>query len=175
MGAFLSAKRSGPVTYISEITTIQRPPITRYGADIHKDILDNIPVFEGKQEELTQFLNTIESYSTMFRVCKTDLILLQSRGKAHKIISHAIAEDPDMEWSDIKRKLTSNYRSTRSGIKASVKISKLSMSSDELVGEYLARARTLVKSKIKNIAMWYYTIIQFQSKSLISPSKYISN
>ena len=52
-------------TYISEITTIQRPPITRYGADIHKDILDNIPVFKGKQGELTQFLSTIESYSTM--------------------------------------------------------------------------------------------------------------
>ena len=116
-------------TYISEITTIQRPPITRYGADMHKDILDNIPVLEGKQGELTQLLNTIESYSTMYRVCKTDLILLQSRGKAHKIISHAIAEDPDVEWLDIKRKLTSNYGSTRSGIKASVKISKLSMSS----------------------------------------------
>ena len=82
---------------ISEITTIQRPPITRYGADIHKDTLDNIPVFEGKQGELTQFLNTIESYSTMYRVHKTDLMLLRSRGKAHEIISHAIAEDPDME------------------------------------------------------------------------------
>ena len=34
---------------ISEITTIQRPPITRYGADIPKEVLDNIPVFEGKQ------------------------------------------------------------------------------------------------------------------------------
>ena len=107
----------------------------------------------------------------MYRVHKTDLILLQSRGKAHEIISHAIAEDLEVEWSDIKRKLTSNYGSTRSGIEASVKISKLSMSSDELVGEYLARARTLVKSKIKNIAMWHYTIIQCQSKSLISPSK----
>ena len=29
------------------------------------------------------------------------------------------------------------------------------MSIDETVGEYLARARTLVKSKIKNIAMWH--------------------
>ena len=136
---------------ISKITTIQRPSIN--GADIPKDVLDNIPVFKGKEGELTQFLNTIESYSTMYRECKTDLVLLQSRGKAHKIISHTIAEDPDVEWSDIKRKLTSNYGSTRSGIKASVKISKHSMSSDETVGEHLARARTLVKSKIKNIAM----------------------
>ena len=27
--------------------------------------------------------------------------------------------------------------------------------SDETVGEYLVRVRTLVKSKIKNIAMWH--------------------
>ena len=49
----------------------------------------------------------------------------------------------------------SNYGSTRSGIKASVKISKLSMSSNKTVGEYLTGARTLVKSNIKNIAMWH--------------------
>ena len=64
----------------------------------------------------------------MHRVHKTDLVLLHSRGKAHEIISHAIAEDP---------------------------ISKLSMTSEETVGEYLTRARTLVKLKIKNIAMWH--------------------
>ena len=28
------------------------------------------------------------------------------------------------------------------------------MTSEETVGEYLIRARTLMKSKIKNIAMW---------------------
>ena len=75
--------------------------------------------------------------------------MLCSRGKAHEIISHAVAEDPDVEWSDIKRKLTSNYGSMQSRIKASVKISKLLMISDETVGEYLARARTLIKLKIK--------------------------
>ena len=100
-----------------------------------------------------EFLNTIESFSTMYRVCKIDL--LWSGGKAHKIISHTIAEDLDVEWSDIRRKLTSNYGSTRSGIQASMKISKLSMSSDETVGEYLARARTQVKTEIKNIALWH--------------------
>ena len=85
----------------------------------------------------------------MYRVCKTDLVLLCSRGKAHEIISHAMAEDAVVEWSVIKEKLMSNYRSTISGIEASVKISKLSMSSSsqETVGEYLARSRTLVKSK----------------------------
>ena len=138
-----------------EITTIQRPPIAWYGADIPKEVLDKIPAFEGKQGKLNQFLNTIESYSTMYRVCKTDLVVLCSRGKVHKIISHAITEDPDVEWSDIKRKFTSNYRSIRNGIEANVKISKLSMTSEETVREYLTRTRRLVKLKIRNIAMWY--------------------
>ena len=132
-----------------EITTTHRPTITQYRADIPKEVLDNIPTFDGKQGELNQFLSTIESYSTMYRIRKTDLVLLHSRGKVNEIISHAIVEDADMEWLVIKRKLTSNYRSTRSGIEASVKISKLSMNSEETVGEYLARAKTLVKSKNK--------------------------
>ena len=45
--------------------------ITRYGADIPKEVLDNIPTFDGKPE-LNQFLSTIESYSTMYRIRKTD-------------------------------------------------------------------------------------------------------
>ena len=93
-------------------TTIQRPPIARYGADISKEVLDNIPVFDGKQGELSQFLSTIELYSTMYTVHKVDLVMLCSRGKAHEIISHAVVEDADVEWLDIKRKLMSNYGST---------------------------------------------------------------
>ena len=67
-------------------------------------------------------------------------------------------EDADVEWSVIKRKLTNNYGSTISGIEASVKISKLSMTSEETVGKYLARAKTLVKSKIKDAALWHSNI-----------------
>ena len=126
-------------------TTVHTPIITRYRADIPKEVLDNIPTFDGKQGKLNQFLSTIESYSAMYRIRKTDSVLLRSRGKVHEIIHHAIAEDADMEWSVIKKKLTSNYRSTRSRIEASVKISKLSMNSEETVGEYLTRAKTLVK------------------------------
>ena len=114
---------------MSEITTVHRPIITRYGADIPKKVLDNIPTFNSKQGELNQFLSTIELYSTKYRICKTDLVLLRSRGKVHEIIHHTIAEDADVEWSVIKKKLTSNYGSTRSGIESSVKISKLSMNS----------------------------------------------
>ena len=90
----------------------------------------------------------------MYRIRKTDLVLLCSRGKVHEIIHHSTAEDTDMEWSVIKKKLTSNYESTRSRIEASVKISKLSMNSEETVGKYLATAKTLVKSKIKDATSW---------------------
>ena len=92
----------------------------------------------------------------MYRIHKTDLVLLCSRGKVHEIIHHVLVEkDAEVEWSVIKRKLTSNYGSTRSGIEASVKISKLSMNSEETVGEYLTRAKTLVKSKIKDATSWH--------------------
>ena len=105
---------------VSEIATVPKTTITRYGMDIPKKVLDNIPTFDGKPGELNQFLSTTESYSTMYRICKTDLVMMQARGKVHEIIHHALQEDADIEWSVIKRKLTSNYRSTRSGIEASV-------------------------------------------------------
>ena len=143
---------------ISEITTVLRTMITRYGVDVPKEVLNNIPTFDGKPGELNQFLTTIELYSTMYRICKTDLVMLRSRGKVHKIIHHALQEDADVEWSAIKRKLTRNYRSTQSGIEASVKISKLSMNSEETVGEYLTRAKTLVKSKLKDATAWHHDI-----------------
>ena len=112
-------------------------------------------MFNGKRGELNQFLSTIESYSTMYRICKTDLILLHSRGKVHEIIHHTLVEDADIEWSVIKNKLTSNYGSTRSGIEARVKIAKLSMNSKETVGKYLMGAKTLAKSKIKDATSWH--------------------
>ena len=73
----------------------------------------------------------------------------------HEIIHHTLQEDADIEWSVIKRKLTSNYISMRSGIEASVKISKLTMNSEKTVGKYLTRAKTLVKSKLKDTISWH--------------------
>ena len=61
---------------VSEITTVPRPMITRYRADVPKEVLDNIPTFDRKPGELNQFLSTIESYSTISRICKTDLVML---------------------------------------------------------------------------------------------------
>ena len=127
---------------IAEIATVPRTTITWYGADIPKEVLNNIPTFDEKPRELNQFLSTIESYSTMYRIHKTELVMMRARGKVHEIIHHALQEDAYIEWSAIKRKLTSNYGSTRSGIEASVKISELSMNSEETVGKYLTRAKT---------------------------------
>ena len=126
--------------------------------DIRKEVLDNIPTFDRKPGELNQFLSTIESYSTMYRIHKTDLVMMRARGKVHKIIHHTLQEDADVEWSTIKRKLMSNYRSTQSGIEASVKISKHSMNSEETVGEYLARAKALIKLKLKDATAWHHSI-----------------
>ena len=64
--------------------------ITRYRADVLKEVLDNIPTFDRKPGELNQFLSTIESYSTMYRIHKTDLVMLRSRGKVHEIIHHTL-------------------------------------------------------------------------------------
>ena len=61
---------------ISEITTVPRTTITQYRADIPKEVLNNIPTFDGKPGELNQFLSTIESYSTMYRICKTNLVMM---------------------------------------------------------------------------------------------------
>ena len=61
---------------MSEIATVPRSMISRYGTDVPKEVLYNIPTFNGKLGELNQFLSTIESYSTMYRICKTDLVML---------------------------------------------------------------------------------------------------
>ena len=81
-----------------------------------------------------------------------------SQRKSTEIIHQWLQEDADIEWSAIKRKLASNYRSTRSGIEASVKISNLSMNSEETVGEYLTRAKILIKSKLKDATAWHHDI-----------------
>ena len=44
---------------ISEIATVPKTVITRYGVDIPKEVLDNIPTFDGKPGELNQFLSTM--------------------------------------------------------------------------------------------------------------------
>ena len=80
--------------------------------------------------------------------------MLRTRGKAHEIISHVVAEDSDVKWSTISKKLVSNYRSTRGSIKANIKIAQLQMLEEETVGEYLARSRTLIKTKLKDHTQW---------------------
>ena len=38
---------------ISEIATVPKTTITQYGADIPKEVLDNIPTFDGKPQNHT--------------------------------------------------------------------------------------------------------------------------
>ena len=123
--------------------------------DIPREIIENIPVVDGKPDELNQFLSTINSYATMYNMQRVNLVMLRTRGKAHEIVSHAVAEDPDVEWSTISKKLISNYGTIIGNIKDNVKITKLQMKDDEPLGEYLAQARTLIKTKLKNPLQWH--------------------
>ena len=133
----------------STYTMTQLPPCVIYQyatMDVPREIIENIPIFDGKPEELNQFLSTINSYATMYNVQRVNLMMLRSRGKAHKIISNAVAEDSDIEWSTISKKLISNYGTIKGNIEANVKLTKLQMN-EETLGEYLARARTLITRK----------------------------
>ena len=80
--------------------------------------------------------------------------MLRTISKEHEIISHTVAEDPDVEWSTISKKLISNYRATKGNIDANIKITQLEMKEEETVGEYLARYRTLIKTKLKTRSQW---------------------
>ena len=54
---------------VSEIATVQRTIITQYGADVPKEVLHHIPIFDGKPGELNQLLSTIELYSCYQITC----------------------------------------------------------------------------------------------------------
>ena len=71
--------------------------------DIPREILETIPVFNGKPHELNQFLSTVDSFTRLYGLCRVDLVMLRTRSKAHKIISHTAAEDPDVKWSTVSK------------------------------------------------------------------------
>ena len=70
-------------------------------ATLSKQMIENIPRFDGKQGNVNQFISQIESYSKLYSIHKVELTLLQTLGRPYEILSHAIAEDPDVEWSQI--------------------------------------------------------------------------
>ena len=82
------------------------------------------------------------------------MVLLRTRGKSHEIITHVIEDDPAVGWEGIKRKLTSNYGATKSRMDAGIQLKNMAMKENETLGEYLARARTLFKAKLKLDTQW---------------------
>ena len=123
-------------------------------SDLTKEILDNIPMFDGKPSDLNQFINTIETVANIYNIPEIQMVLLRTRGKPHKIITHIIEDDPAAGWEGIKRKLTSNYGATKSRMDAGIQLKNMSMKEGETLGEYLARARTLFKAKQKVGTEW---------------------
>ena len=135
--------------------TTEKPHRPNQGnSDISKEMIDNVPVFDGKANELNQFLNTIESFSKLYNTREFKIVMLQTRGKRHEIIGCALEDNPDVDWATIKKKLTSNYGSTKSRIDASLQFKQLVMTDSETVGNYLARASTLFKTKLRYAAQW---------------------
>ena len=123
-------------------------------SDLTKEILDNIPMFDGKPSELNQFINTIETVANIYNIPEIQMVLLRTRGKPHEIITHVIEDDPAAGWEGIKRKLTSNYGATKSRMDAGIQLKNMAMKENETLGEYLARARTLFKAKLKLDTQW---------------------
>ena len=123
-------------------------------SDLTKEILDNIPTFDGKPSKLNQFINTIETVVNIYNIPEIQMVLLRTRGKPHEIITHVIEDDPATDWEGIKRKLTSNYGATKSRMDTGIQLKNMAMKENETLGEYLARARTLFKAKLKLDMQW---------------------
>ena len=151
---------SSKASFISSATTSthltsERPHKPSFRpSDLTKEILDNIPTFNGKSSELNQFINTIESVTNIYNIPEIQIVLLCTRGKPHEIITHVIEDDPAAGWEGIKRKLTSNYDATKSRMDAGIQLKNMSVKEGETLGEYLARARTLFKAKLKLDTQW---------------------
>ena len=107
-------------------------------SDLTKEILNNIPTFDGKPSELNQFINTIETIANIYSIPEIQMVLLRTRGKPHIIITHVIKDDPAAGWEGIKRKLTSNYGTTKSRMDAGIQLKNMTMKENETLGEYLA-------------------------------------
>ena len=131
-------------------TTTTTPDIGKQAtssAILSKQMLENIPRFDGKQGNVDQFISQIEAYSKLYSVRKVELALLRTLSRPYEILSHAVAEDADVEWSQIRTKLINNYSVTRGEIDAGIKLRNIKQLPDESVGEYCARAKTLIKAK----------------------------
>ena len=113
------------VSFNSTATTLTDPYRQVLGcnnANMSRQMIENVPTFNGKQGELMQSLSTIKLYSKLYGACKVEITLLCTRQRPHEVISHALQEDPNVECLEIKTKLTSNYGITKSRIDASLKI-----------------------------------------------------
>ena len=97
-------KTSSEVSFISSASAStnsesERPHKTNYKpSDLTKEIIDNVPIFDGKTSELNQFINTIESVTNIYNIPEIQIVLLQTSGKPHKIITHVIEDDSEASW-----------------------------------------------------------------------------
>ena len=150
-------KTSSEESFVSSVsnTKSEKPHrLKQTPSELTKEIIDNVPIFDGKTNKLNQFINTIESITNLYQILEVQIVSLQTRGKLHEIITHILEDDTEAGWTGIKRKLTSNYRTMKSRKDAGIQFKNISMKESKTVGEYLARARTLFKAKLRYTAQW---------------------
>ena len=121
-------KTSSEASFVSSVSASTNPISERSHkpsykpSDLTKEIIDNVPIFDGKTSELNQFINTIESVTSIYNIPEIQIILLRTRSKPHKIITHVIEDNPEAGWEGVKRKLTSNYGVTKSRMDAGIQL-----------------------------------------------------
>ena len=148
-------KTSSEVSFISSASAStnsesERPCKSNYNpSDLTKEIINNVPVFDGKTSELNQFINMIKSVASLYNIPKIQIVLLRTRGKSHKIIMHVIEDDLEAGWEGVKRKLTSSYSITKNRIDAGIQLKNSFKKENKTVSKYLAKARTLFKAKLR--------------------------
>ena len=151
---------SSEASFISSVSASTNPVSKRphkpnyKPSDLTKEIIDNVPIFDGKTSKLNQFINTIESVARIYNIPEIQIVLLRTRSKPHKITTHIIEDNPEADWEGVKRKLTSNYGVTKSRMDTGIQLKNISMKEGKTLGEYLARARTLFKAKLRFASQW---------------------
>ena len=153
----INPETSSEASFVSSVSQSNsiKPRRPRYSpSDLTKEIIDNVPIFDGKTNKLNQFINTIKSVASLYHIPEIQIVSLCTRGNPNKIITHTIEDDTEANWANIKRKLINNYRPTNSRIDAGRQLAKIARKENETVGEYLARARTLFKTKLRSVTQW---------------------
>ena len=90
-------KTSPEVSFISSVSnTESKKPfrLKQTPSELTKEIINNVPIFDSKTNELNQFISTIESVTNLYQIPEVQIVSLRTRGKLHEIITHILVDVP---------------------------------------------------------------------------------